>query len=111
VADCAPVCRQVSLTAYTTTAKARRSLDLTRKLLEPIELSRGPRSRIETLHDAAALIGDLEPFRRARPVWDRAAEMILVAATTGKRADVDEATRQLLVALGYENWWKDARAK
>jgi len=29
--------------------------------------------------DAAILIRDLEPFRRARPVWDQAAEMILVA--------------------------------
>jgi hypothetical protein len=88
------------------TTKARRSLDLTRKLVQPIELSRGPRSRIETLHDAAALIGDLEPFRQARPVWDRAAEMILIAAETGKRADVAEATRQLLAAVGHENWWK-----
>ncbi len=29
---------------------------------------------------AAILIRDLEPFRQARPVWDRAAEMILLAA-------------------------------
>jgi hypothetical protein len=27
-----------------------------------------------------------EQFRQARPVWDRAAEMILVAATTGRKA-------------------------
>jgi hypothetical protein len=26
--------------------------------------------------DAANLIRDLEPFRQARPVWDRAAEMV-----------------------------------
>ena len=31
--------------------------------------------------DAAILIRDLEPFRRGRPVWDRAAEMIMLAAT------------------------------
>jgi hypothetical protein len=37
------------------------------------------------------LIRDLEPFRQARPVWDRAAEMILVAATTGERADIRRA--------------------
>jgi len=43
--------------------------------------------------DAAILIRDLEPFRQARPVWDRAAEMILLAATTGKVADIQEATR------------------
>jgi len=29
--------------------------------------------------DVAILIRDLEPFRHARPVWDRAAEMILIA--------------------------------
>src|SRR5260370_24923883 len=34
--------------------------------------------------DAAILIRDLEPFRQARPVWDRAAEMILLAAETRK---------------------------
>jgi len=44
--------------------------------------------------DAAILIRDLEPFRQARPVWDRTAEMILIAATTKKQADVREATRQ-----------------
>jgi hypothetical protein len=49
-------------------------------------------------------------FRQARPVWDRAAEMILLAGTTRKATDVDEATRQLLVALGHENWWKDGAA-
>jgi hypothetical protein len=56
------------------TAKPRRPLDLTRKLMQPIELVRGPRTRIDTLQDAATLIRDLEPFRQARPVWDRAAE-------------------------------------
>jgi len=50
--------------------------------------------------DAAILICDPEPFQQARPVWDRAAEMILLAATTGERADIAEATRQLLAALG-----------
>jgi hypothetical protein len=57
--------------------------------------------------DAAILIRDLEPFRQARPLWDRAAEMILIAAETGKRADVQEATRQMLVALEKENWWNE----
>ena len=37
---------------------------------------------------------------------DRAAEMILLAADTRERADVAEATRQLLAALERENWWK-----
>jgi hypothetical protein len=32
---------------------------------------------LPSLQDAGILIRDLEPFRQARPVWDRAAEMIL----------------------------------
>src|SRR5437868_11307237 len=84
--------------------------DLSLPLAQPITLTRGPRSHLVTLMDAAILIRDLEPFRQARPVWDRAAEMILVAAETRKRADVQEATRQLLTALGHENWWKDGAA-
>jgi len=86
--------------------KNRRPLDLTSRLARPIVLTGGPRSCLETLQDAALLIRDLEPFRQARPVWDRAAEMILIAGETGKRADVAEATGQLLVALGHERWWK-----
>ena len=56
--------------------------------------------------DAAILIRDLEPFRQARPVWDRAAAMIMLAGTTGEAADIREATRQLLTAVIFENWWK-----
>jgi hypothetical protein len=80
------------------------SPDLTLPLAKPITLTSGPRSHLVTLMDAAILIRDLEPFRQARPVWDRAAEMMMIAATTRDRADIVEATRQLLVALGHENW-------
>jgi hypothetical protein len=38
--------------------------------------------QLDALADAAHLVADLDQFRQARPVWDRAAEMILVAATT-----------------------------
>ncbi len=62
------------------------SPDLTLPLAEPITFTRGP-SHLVTLMDAAILIRDLEPFRKARPVWDRAAEMILVAGTTRERSD------------------------
>ncbi len=70
-----------------------RQLDLSPKLARTITLWGGPGSYLVTLMDAAILIRDLEPFRQARPVWDRAAEMILLAATTGKVADIQEATR------------------
>jgi hypothetical protein len=36
-----------------------------------------------------------------RRIWDRAAEMVLLAGPTRKRADAQEATRQMLVALGH----------
>src|SRR5436190_23378909 len=67
----------------------------------------GPRSHLVTLMDAAILIRDLEPFRQARPVWDRAAEMILIAASSGEAPDIAEATRQLHVALNHDNWLKN----
>ncbi len=37
-----------------------------------------------------------------------AAEMIMIVAESGERADIAEATRQMRVALGHENWWKSA---
>jgi hypothetical protein len=89
----------------------RTSPDLSLPPAESITLSRGPRSHLVTLMDAAILIRGLEPFRQARPVWDRAAEIILIAAETRKRDDIAEATRQLLVCVERENWWKSARAK
>jgi hypothetical protein len=49
------------------------SPDLTLPLAQPITLTRGPRSHLVTLMDAAILIRDLDQFRQARPVWDRAA--------------------------------------
>jgi hypothetical protein len=79
--------------------------DLTLPLAQPIMLTRGPCSHLVTLMDAAILIRDLDRFQQARPVWDRAAEMVLLAATTLDPADVAEATRQLLAALECENWW------
>ena len=60
------------------------SPDLSLPLAQPITLSRGPGSHLVTLMDAAVLIRDLEPFRQARTVWDRAAEMILIAASSGE---------------------------
>ncbi len=75
-------------------------------LAQPITLTRGPRSHLVTLMDAAILIRDLEPWRQARPVWDRAAGLILLAAETRKRDDIAEATRQLMVCVERESWWK-----
>jgi hypothetical protein len=90
-------------------AKTNHSTDFTRKLARPIVLSRRPCSWLEALHDAASLIGHLEPFRPARLLWGRAAGLILLAAETDKRADIAEATRQLMVCVERESWWKPHR--
>jgi len=82
------------------------------EVLEPNWLSgpgTGHRSRsaqLETLADAAQLIADLEQFRQARPYWNRCAEMLLLAARTGGKGDITEATRCVEVALWKENWLK-----
>ena len=81
--------------------------DMSLPLSSPITLTGGPRSHLVTLMDAAILIRDMESFRQARPVWDRAAEMILIAASSGDAPDIAEATRQLHVALNHENWLKN----
>src|SRR5260370_34798973 len=94
------------LTRSTRSRKAApaRKADLSRKLAHTIKPSRGPAAQLETLADAVQLIADLEQFRQARPVWDRAAEMLLVAARTGREPGIAEATRSVLAALEKENW-------
>jgi hypothetical protein len=87
----------------------KRQPNLNRKLAHTIKPNPGPAAQLETLADAAQPIADLEQFRQARPVWDRAAEMILLAARTGRKADIAEATRCVMVALGKENWLKGRR--
>ncbi len=87
-------------------AKPAKAPDLSRKLAHTIKPTGGPAAQLDTLADAAQLIADLEQFRQARPVWDRCAEMLLVAARTGRKADIAEATRFILVALEKENWLK-----
>src|SRR5438132_13111220 len=59
------------------------SPDLTLPLAQPITLTRGPRSHLVTLMDAAILIRDLEPFPGAVGVGSRC-EMILIATETGE---------------------------
>src|SRR5437588_11562902 len=87
-------------------ATQKQNSNLSLPLAQPITLTWVPCSHLVTLMDAAILIRDLEPFRQARPVWDRAAEMILIAGETRKRADIAEATQQQLVCGERGNWWK-----
>ena len=57
-----------------------------------------------TLQDAARFVGLMKPWRQARPHWDFAAELLLKAAQTRKRSDIEMATAQMERALRVEGW-------
>jgi hypothetical protein len=46
----------------------------------------------------------MKPWRQARPYWDFAVELLLRAAKTGNRRDVEAATAQMEFALRVEGW-------
>jgi len=73
-------------------------------LTRTIEPTAGPGVEPATLADAARFIALMRPFREARPHWDFAAELLLTAAETGKRRDVEAATAQMERALRVEGW-------
>ena len=78
--------------------------DFKQLLAHPIKPTGGAAVLLVTLEDAAKFISLMEPWRQARPYWDRCAGEILKAAKTGTRSDIVEATRSLEVALRRENW-------
>jgi len=49
-------------------------------------------------------MGHMRPWRQTRLHWDYAAELVLIAATTGEAADIEGATAQMERALRRENW-------
>ena len=75
-----------------------------RKLAHPIEPKLGPGAILETLEDCAKFMGHMQRWRQARPHWEFAAELILKAAKTGRRADVDAAGAQMERALCCDGW-------
>ena len=75
-----------------------------RKLSYPIEPKMGPGAILETLEDCAKLMGRMQRWRQARPHWEFAAELILKAAKTGRRVDVDAAREQVDRALRCDGW-------
>ena len=75
-----------------------------RKLSHPIEPKVGPGAILETLEDCAKFMGRMQRWRQARPHWEFAAELILKAAKTGRRADVDAAGEQVERALRCDGW-------
>jgi hypothetical protein len=67
-----------------------------------IEPKGGPGVELATLEDAARFMGKMRPFRQGWPHWDYAAELVLIAATTGEEADIERATAQMERALQVE---------
>jgi hypothetical protein len=56
------------------------------------------------LEDAARFISLMKTWRQKRPHWDFAAQLLLVAAETGGRSDIGNATAQLERALKTDSW-------
>ena len=78
--------------------------DFKRALARTIEPTGGPGAELETLEDAARFVGQMKPFRQARPHWDFAAELLLKAAETREEEDIEAATAQMERALRVEGW-------
>jgi hypothetical protein len=57
-----------------------------------------------TLEDAARFVGLMKPWRQVRPHWDFAAELLLNAAETRQKSDIEMATAQMERALRVEGW-------
>jgi hypothetical protein len=75
-----------------------------RKLTCAIEPTGGPGAILETLEDCAAFIGKMQRWRQVRPHWEFAAELVLKAAKSGRRMDVDAAAQQMERALRSDGW-------
>ena len=73
-------------------------------LTRVIEPTGGPGVELATLEDAARFMGHMRPWRQVRPHWEYAAELVLIAATTGEEADIKRATAQMERALRRDNW-------
>ena len=72
-------------------------------LTRVIEPTGGSGAELATL-DPARFIGLMRPWRQAWPHWDYAAELVLIAATTGEEADIERATALMERALRRDNW-------
>jgi hypothetical protein len=93
-------CRRVQCTMAGMAHALNFKLALTRVIVPTAR----PGVELATLADAARFVAMLRPFRQARPHWDFAAELLLKAAETGKRGDVEAATSQMERALRVEGW-------
>jgi hypothetical protein len=78
--------------------------DFSVKLTRMIEPKGRPDVELATLEDAARFMGKMRPFGQAWRHWDYSAELVLIAATTGKEADIERAIPQMERALRRDNW-------
>ncbi len=59
--------------------------DFSRRFVKVLKPKSGRAGEFVTLRDAAEMIGVLEGWRQRRPVWEKASEDVLRAATTGRK--------------------------
>jgi hypothetical protein len=78
--------------------------DFNFELTRVIEPTGGPGVELRTLADAAQFVGLLRPWRQAWPHWDYAAELLLKAAESRKKSDIEAATAQMERALRRDGW-------
>ena len=60
-------------------------------------------TRLDTLHEARAYIIALPEGQQLRNAWQKAAELLMVAATS--RESIAAATKQIVLALFIEGKW------
>jgi hypothetical protein len=78
--------------------------DFSLKLTRVIEPKEGAGVEFATLETLPGSWATCDPGGQARPHWDYAAGLVLIAATTGKEADIERATAQMERALRRHNW-------
>jgi hypothetical protein len=85
-------------------SKAKTKSNFQHRLARIIEPAGGPGVELVTLQDAARFISLMKPWRQKRLHWEYAAELLLIAAGTGGRSDIGNATARLERALRTDNW-------
>jgi hypothetical protein len=73
-------------------------------LTRVVEPKEGPGLELATFEDAARFMGHTRPWRQVRPHWEYAAELVLIAATTGEEPDIEGATAQMERTPRRDNW-------
>jgi hypothetical protein len=73
-----------------------------KKLPEPVRLKSG--RELRTLKDAGEMVLRLPEMIRHSPKWAYAAELLLQAARTGKKADIVDAWHQVCRAAKTDNY-------